>query len=346
MGNPLVGVIKDTHITSKNIDIVKDIFSQFIFLLLQKKITNAIHLGDFFSERRNGHNVDRLTAVKEIIEMFETAKITLYAIQGNHDLQDLEGHIGYMDVYTNSYFQLTHGYEFVDIATIRFHLVPYLLEGNIYLEQLHKAQYSKKLMNILCSHVAVNGVRNNDGSIVATGLSVSEFKNFDKVLLGHYHDESFIKPNVYYLSGCFQQNFGEDQKKGFTIVYDDGSLKFFPSIFKKYYKLKIEATNKKELQEIYLELKDMDFNEVNVRLILTGSEQEFEGIDASIFKELGVDVKYENTKETLVNFENIGDLELITFTKDQLIKNFEEFAKELEYTPRQYTQGLQYLKLI
>lgn len=77
MNKPLLGFIKDTHLNQNNGELVIGIFQQFIDLLQAKGVKYAVHLGDFFSERVGGHNIERLMAVGICIRMFVDAGIKL-----------------------------------------------------------------------------------------------------------------------------------------------------------------------------------------------------------------------------------------------------------------------------
>lgn len=348
MKKPLVAIIKDTHLTKNNGDTVWHIFEQFIRLMQKHGIKKAIHLGDFFSER-GSHNLDRLEKVGQIIKLFIDSEIILYTISGNHDKDILSEERSYLDLYQiaskNQYYVLFHNYHYFDLGNVRFHFIPYFLEGEHYNERLGKIKKGKS-KNVLFTHIAVNGVRNNDGSIVDNGIPLTDFKSFNKVFIGHYHEENFIPPNIYYLPGSYQQNYGESPKKGFTILYDDLSTSFHQSEFIEYKKLKIAASDKKALQEITTELGKMDLSGYNVRLILTGNQSEIESVDTSLFQKNGVDVKWENTQEVAVSFEDIAEADLVVLEKKDLLKYYTQYAKEFDLTLEQHNQGLKRLKLI
>jgi exonuclease SbcD len=352
MAKPLIVIITDVHLKNGNEDLVLNIFHQFIQLMKKLKLKMGIFAGDLFTER-SSQNINRLVTVRAIIEMFIEADLKLFAIAGNHDLIDLTNPLSYLSAFAfeslRDYFELFQQHDFFDLNDkIRISLIPYVLEGEDYMFQLREAVkfIDNKKKNVLITHIAIENARNNDGSLVTaeTGIAIKEFRKFDLVITGHYHQKSFIKPNIHYIGSGYQGNYGEDELKGFTVLYDDLSLKQFHSSFKKYKKLKVAANDKKGLAEILKELKQIDLEEYNVRLILMGSVNEIESFDVSAFEELGVDVKFENTVETIVDFENIDEKDLVSFSDKEIMKNYILYSKEYEFTSEQRSEGLKYLK--
>jgi DNA repair protein SbcD/Mre11 len=351
---PFIGFIKDTHLDQNNGAVVIDIFQQFVDLLKANGVKYAVHFGDFFSERTGGHNIERLMAVGITLRMFIEAEIQLFAIPGNHDKTDLESDYSYLNVYEvtaqSEYFQLFSRHDFVDFeeCNLRLHFIPYFTEGEVYNQQLEEAIkfIDTKRSNILATHIAVNGAINNDGTIVETGIQANAFRRFKKVYSGHYHQEGFVPPNFYYFPSAYQANFGEDENKGFTILNTDLTITFHQSDFKRYKQLKVQVSDKAALREITKELKAIDRNEYNVRVKLLGSTNDLQAFDSTELKQLGVDIKKENTVETSIDFEEVESVVKVTFTKTELIKNYILYAKEFGFTPEQRSIGLGYLKTI
>jgi len=93
-------------------------------------------------------------------------------------------------------------------------------------------------------------VRNNDGSIVEGDVEESYFDSFDLVASGHYHDWSEIGENIVYFRSAYQANFGEDDNKGFTVVYDDCSLEYIQSKFPIYRKIIIDMNDTESMIEV------------------------------------------------------------------------------------------------
>ena len=53
------------------------------------------------------------------------------------------------------------------------------------------------------------------------------FSPFDKVFVGHYHNRTVIPgTGIEYIGSSRQHNFGEDEEKGYTVLYTDGTHEF------------------------------------------------------------------------------------------------------------------------
>lgn len=68
-----------------------------------------------------------------------------------------------------------------------------------------------------------------DGTEVKSELKPSMFEMFKKVYLGHYHNYQRVGSNIYHLGSVQQNNFGEDEKKGFWLLDSDLEVDLIPS---------------------------------------------------------------------------------------------------------------------
>ena len=90
-------IITDTHLKQDNIDLVIDIFKQFIDLIKSRGLNKAIHMGDFFTSR-SSQSLSCLLASQEIFDLFERERIELLIIAGNHDKTSLTDEKSYLSV--------------------------------------------------------------------------------------------------------------------------------------------------------------------------------------------------------------------------------------------------------
>ena len=135
----------------------------------------------------------------------------------------------------------------------------------------------------------VNGVKNNDGSPVTSGVPIKGFDKFDKIFIGHYHNKQIID-NVMYIGSLYQKNFGEDDAKGISIVYNDLSVTQIPTEFKKFETVSynIDDLSIKELESIASTYSKSD---KFIRIKFTGTPQKIATIDKSLFDKHGIDIK-------------------------------------------------------
>lgn len=343
MSKPIVAVITDTHLNGKNTLLVIDIFMQFIDLMKQYEIKIAVFCGDAFQDR-SSQQFENLIAMKMILNLFADNNITLYAIHGNHDKTDQDADDSYLDIYEHTPgLKLFPSFGFVDLPDnkITLSFLSYFTEGVEYTSRLNEL---KKLLkpsrnNVLFTHIAVNGVKNNDGSIVEKGIDLKEFNFFKRVYIGHYHNSSQINDAVFYFGSAYQANYGEDINKGFMILHDDLGVEIFQSNFKRFIKLKIPAS---EVITARKELSSYDTSKDNVRITFTGGEDELQSIDVNSFRKLGVEVKCENTKELSIDFEDIDQVDLNEISQKQLKKFFVEYMNKKQFSSKQKVQALKY----
>ena len=324
----------------ENIDAQKAIFRQAVLVAVSLGLKKVWHIGDIF-ESRKSQPLTVLAAFIEILDIFEEAGIELEAIPGNHDKVDYDSELSYLDVYrwhpnfTLHRKECTVTYEDVDI-----HWLPYFLESGSYMERLRSLILNKQKKNVLLTHVAVNGVRNNDGSVVENDLNRTAFKSFDSVLVGHYHDQSSIH-NVHYIGSAMQKNFGENTEKGFTILFNDATHEFQKAEFTEYVTVKIDADNltQEDLDQLLVDYAD---STDNIRFKFKGEKSKLVAIDKSKFERVGIDVKFDST-EIQGDLSILNTDEFVQFNKAEVLKEFKDFCKKEKY---ETSRGLIYLDII
>lgn len=352
---PIGLILTDTHLKEDNIELVTDIWVQAINKCQELYINNIYFIGDFFTARKaQSLIVDE--AGRNIINKIIKAEINLIIIPGNHDKVDLDSQSSYLDEYTGknfiTIFKDTDCRIVNDTYNLCLHFIPYFKETGSYPEKLNKAISILKKYNdqfpkqnnkhILLTHIAVNGVRNNDGSVIENNLRGTQFSFFDKVFVGHYHNQSFIEPNIYYIGSAYQANFGEDENKGFTILNDDGSHEFIQSNFPKYIKVKLSPKDEKGIKAAEKEYRD---SKDNVRFIFEGEKSELKNVNKEKLSALGIDVKF--NEDSAVPLDNNGLLEKassVSFDRSNINEAFKTFC-EMKHI-EDNTVGLDYLNQI
>lgn len=350
---PIFGVITDTHSKEGNLKFVENIFEQFMSYLKEIDVNVAIHVGDWINERFGNDPLNTLLSIKGILKKFHERKINLFTIAGNHDKRDYTSELSYLNVIEDCSpsLQLYNfpGFYNIQEFEVRIAFLPYFKEGELYLQFLlsliDKIKYDNKKngkkKTILFTHTAISGVKNNDGSEVENDLESDFFDFFDLIIVGHYHNRSSLNSKIHYIGSSHAANFGEDNDKGFVIIYSDLSFDFIQTEFPKYIKVPIQLENKKDLSKKLLEYKD---TEDNVRFILKGSQVELDSFDDSMIRLAGIDVKKENTVELMVNFEEIEDAEITIHNKGTVMKSWIEYADGVQMTKIERNKGLKTIK--
>jgi len=332
-------LVTDTHLRDDNIELVEDIFEQAIDIAIKHQLSSIKHGGDFFDNRK--HQTERtLQAAKRIFGRFEEEEIELDIIPGNHDKSDYKSEDRYLDIYANYPFvnvikdwRIFHSRGFV------LHMVPFFCEKTTYSKYLDLAflNYVEGRKNILLTHVGVNGVLTNDDEEVSELIDKKSFKQFDKVLVGHYHDTQTID-NITYIGSTYQKNYGEDDKKGATLLFDDGTIEQVRFKFPTFKTVKVDLAECTEEQIVELTKGDVEDENASVRVKIKGTKEQIAALNRNNLSRIGLDVKTES-HDPVVDISYM-DHEFKGFNKDLILEEWEPFSEKLKLTEEQKTEGL------
>lgn len=337
MSKPLAIQINDVHIKKENVEQVLDITNQLISTCNELNVNTVFIAGDVF-ESRTSQRLEVLNAFLQMLNLFNENGITCYTIPGNHDKTRYDSEDSFLDAFKyHPAIKLMRDYEKVNIGGISCHFMPFFDE-KMFLDKFNpKIEIGKK--NILITHVAITGSRNNDGTLVESSLSVNMFEGFDRIFSGHYHDYQVIKDKFIHCPSPYQANYGEDEKKGFTVIYDDLTYEIKIANFPKFKKVKVnlDEVKKDELDDL---IKENSLSNDNVRFEIIGSESKIKAIKKDKFIAAGIDVKtkVKEIDDSLIYAEKD---EIVSFNNASLMEEFKEFCKENELN---YLEGVKYLE--
>lgn len=342
MKQPIAIISTDKHLKEQNAEELLDLAEQEIELALKLGVDVVFWLGDIFDSRVSQRQ-ELLTCLDVMLDMYSEAELDLICIPGNHDKTDYTADDSFLTPYRHhpGFFLkeepiLTSG-RFGN-KTIEFACMPFYAQ-DVWLEKFKELPKPKTKASILFSHTAVQGSINNDGQKVNSKIQLKLFKDYGKVFLGHYHDAQQPGSNVFHLPSTRQNNFGEDENKGFTVLYDDLSFELVKSRFKPYRNIKVDAASitPEELKA----LAKTDTNEANVRVTLCGDQQAVKSIDKKVFQKAGIVVK---TKYSEVEAEEGEVAEVLQeLSGSDIITKFKTFCEEKGYN---YDDGLLILKQV
>lgn len=333
----MIAVITDTHLKQGNEDQVYDIFKQAIKVCQDRGIKQLFHAGDFFTSRASqSHSV--MDKAMDIFNLFNQEEIGLTIIPGNHDRTDLESEKSFLDVfkvYRN--IRLIKASEAIYVEELGWiHMLGYFKESGSYSTRLANFIAHNHEKTILITHIAISGVKNNDGSIVTNDLQPNLFKKYDLVLTGHYHFRNQLASNIWYIGSSHPQNFGEDNDKGICIVNKDLSLEFVNLNFPKYFTYRFDC---KDIKQITSQLKQVNHEYDKIRFVITGNETEIENFNRSIFDSYNVDVKFEKTYSKKI-------VELKKYKEDDIMLSFKQFCLDKNIEDNIRTKSLNYLEKV
>jgi len=324
----------DWHLKTSNIETIKDLITQQCELALELEVDTLVCLGDVF-DSRIAQREDVLTAFGQILDIIGGYDLTLWLIPGNHDKTSYNSYDSFLTPYKyHPNLHLVYMAGSIPFVDSKLHLdfLPFFSEQmwldkfNEFTDYIDFSSISKDEKHILCTHIAVTGSKNNDGTMVSSTLSTSLFKQFYKVFSGHYHDQQQIGSNFYHIPSIQQNNFGENSDKGFTVLYEDGSHKLVKSKFKEYVKVKIDldSVTTNDINDLKKKYKGSDNN---IRFEVTGSENVLKSLRKEEFSSLGIELKTK-VKEIQTDIEYSESAEVVEHTSASIKEVFEKFCEK------------------
>ena len=225
--NPIALLINDIHVSKDNIAEFQLNWDEALEVCDKYGIADIIVGGDMWHSR-SSQSLDVLMAVRNAIIKATSNEINLTIAEGNHCKVDQESLLGYSHLfseYPNVY--VVDDYTIMDISdNVVLYVMSYFPENGSFAERIKaiSADLDKNKTNILYAH---EGIRGGLATPSDDELPANLFSNFDTTLVGHYHNRKKIAgTNIEYIGSSRQNNFGEDEEKGYTILYDDGSYEF------------------------------------------------------------------------------------------------------------------------
>jgi len=349
----VVGIlVNDIHLDKDNGELVKDVFKQLI-KVCKEYDTKCIFCGGDVFTNRSGQPLQCLTDWKEILELLTKNKLNIHVIPGNHDKTDSDDERSYLDVYSEPCISLYRSAtrRFINGAVIVF--IPYFKDEK-WVEEFERVNseiednfqegdISSDMSIFMITHSGFDGVMNNDGSKVSSIIKPSMFKDYTKVLIGHYHNASKLADNVIYTGSAYQNNYGENIiDKGFTVLFKDGSTKFLPSKFPKYIKEVIEASDKESLRNLLEKYEGETYD--HIRFVFIGKKTDCQKINISdIQSKYGIDVKFEcdEEKEAIEISESDS---VLSYDKKTVTKDFLKFCSENSIKGSKFKFGFDLIK--
>lgn len=342
---PTALLLNDIHISKDNIPEFQKNWDEALQLCVQHNIADMIIGGDLW-QSRSAQTLDVLIAVRQAILKATSQGITLTIAEGNHCKVDQESLLGYSHLfseYKNVY--VVDDYTVMDISdNVVLYVMSYFPENGSFMERLKQmtaSEFDKSKKNILYIHEGINGALATPSELE---LPARIFKDYDAVLVGHYHNRCVIEgTNIEYIGASRQHNFGEDEEKGYTILYSDGSYEFVKNKANIRYKVIDIAADKIDTRfmERLDDLKATGRYKVKVRACCSSTE--VSGIDKQKLLEAGVTKVEIVTEETEVTETSAHALDK-KFDKSGIKKEYSTFCADKGIDD--VDMGLEYLDKI
>lgn len=229
-----IAIINDTHLGIRNSnDIFLDNHNRFyteIFFpyLVENGITEIIHLGDYFDNRKAVNTKAMNSNRRHFMDHLIKHGIHMRIIAGNHDvyyrntnyinsLKELFGF--YLDN-----ISIVHKAQDFDYDGFTIGLVPWITADNwdYTIDFLENSQ-----AEFLGGHLELSGFEVMRGVVNDKGMSTKYFERFPQVVSGHYHTKNG-NGNILYLGAPFQFYWSDANEPKFFHVLDTDSKTLTP----------------------------------------------------------------------------------------------------------------------
>lgn len=222
MKKPKAVLISDIHFSIPTLEVATKVLTEALFQA-QRIMVPLIIAGDLL----DGKSIIQGKVANRLIEIFSSNNmVKVYILVGNHDLLNEKGTehaLNFLDPYALIIDEFMDNYSGI-------YYLPYYSD-----QEKLKATLKRIPDNstIIC-HQGVQGANMGHYIQDTSSISLEYFKNF-RTISGHYHKKQDLE-NFSYLGSPYTTSFSEagDGPKGFSVLYDDGSLELWPVTTRKH----------------------------------------------------------------------------------------------------------------
>lgn len=344
---PCLLLLNDIHISKDNIPAFKANWQEAIDICRKMDVKEIAIGGDLFFSRA-AQTLDVLLAVHDALLTAAEHGIHVTIAEGNHDKVNQENERGYCHVFDQHSNVLVCD-EFVSLPLgddCRFvlHMMGYFPEDGSFctrLDRLKEEALDPKRLNFLYIHEGINGAlaQPNDKELPA-----KIFEEFDKVFVGHYHNRTIIdKTRIEYIGSSRQHNFGEDEEKGYTVIYTDGSHEFIKNQANTRYRV-IDVAAERAGLHLMDELREIGADgRYKVKVRVHAPQAAIKSVDKAALLDAGA-TKVELIADDEEMLEVAASSLFEKFDSHRIRETYEEFCREKQIDD--VAIGLEYLSKI
>lgn len=344
---PCLLLLNDIHISKDNIPAFKANWQEAIDICRKMDVKEIAIGGDLFFSRA-AQTLDVLLAVHDALLTAAEHGIHVTIAEGNHDKVNQENERGYCHVFDQHSNVLVCD-EYVSLPLgedCRFvlHMMGYFPEDGSFctrLNRLKEEALDPKRLNFLYIHEGINGAlaQPNDKELPA-----KIFEDFDKVFVGHYHNRTIIdKTRIEYIGSSRQHNFGEDEEKGYTVIYTDGSHEFIKNQANTRYRV-IDVSAERAGLHLMDELREIDADgRYKVKVRVHAPQAAMKSVDKAALLDAGA-TKVELIADDEEMLEVAASSLFEKFDSHRIRETYEEFCREKQIDD--VAIGLEYLSKI
>ena len=328
---PCLLLLNDIHISKDNIPAFKANWQEAIDICRKMDVKEIAIGGDLFFSRA-AQTLDVLLAVHDALLTAAEHGIHVTIAEGNHDKVNQENERGYCHVFDqhsnvlvcDEYVSLPLG----DDCRFVLHMMGYFPEDGSFctrLDRLKEEALDPKRLNFLYIHEGINGAlaQPNDKELPA-----KIFEEFDKVFVGHYHNRTIIdKTRIEYIGSSRQHNFGEDEEKGYTVIYTDGSHEFIKNKVNTRYRV-IDVSAERAGLHLMDELREIDADgRYKVKVRVHAPQAAMKSVDKAALLDAGA-TKVELIADDEEMLEVAASSLFEKFDSHRIRETYEEFCRE------------------
>lgn len=338
---PIAIISTDWHLKPDNCELINNLLQDELELAKDMEVDTHIWLGDIFDSRISQKECV-LNTFGNILDSYHNNKQKMFVIPGNHDKTDYTSKNSFLDPYKyHPSFVLLRDGVIKEIGGLKMAFMPFLFDKE-WLDEFENIKDKKA--DILFTHMAFDGSCNNDGSKVDSKLTPTVLKKYKFVLSGHYHNMQYVTQSIIHLGSLCQNNFGEDDKKGFYILYSDGTTELIKSERSSFKKITVDldtmSPDEVEEQITLFHASKRNDND-RIRIEVTGTQDKVSAFDKTKYSAMGIDVKpkIKEVEEVIDAEDKVNEIKVLT--KTDIMDRFASFCKEKKYNVDEASDILQ-----
>ena len=343
---PVALLVNDIHAGSDNLSEFLLNWNEALSVAKGYNVYN-IYIGGDLWQSRASQSLDTLLCVKNALCKASDLGYTVTIAEGNHCKVDQNANEGYSHLFkdlddiviVDDFICDEYGDEDNPIC---LSLMGYYPENGSFMghfsklkDYLSESYKDKKYTSILYIHEGINGALAKSSE---KELPANIFKGFDKVLVGHYHNRVKIEPNIEYIGASRQHNFGEDEEKGYTILYDNGDTEFVKNKVNTRFAT-IQATPSEISPDLMQKYNDSEYN-YKVRVKIECTEDEAADLNRQQILKMGYSKVEVSAKVEVSETDNVEVTE--KFDHNAIIDEYGKFCEKNDYEKK---LGLKYLEV-
>lgn len=328
---PCLLLMNDLHIGKENIPEFVANWNEALRICKEMNVSQIAIGGDLFLSRA-AQTLDILLAVHDCLLSAAEQGINVALANGNHDKVSLESVRGYCHIFdqhpnvlvADDYITLPIG----EGQYALLHMIAYFPEDGSFCSKLNDVKQNaidpaKK--NYLYIHEGINGALSQPSE---KELPANIFDEFERVFVAHYHNRCVIpKTRIEYIGSSRQHNFGEDEQKGYTVIFEDGTHEFVQNRANIRYKV-IDIDGDKvdiNLTDLLDEIREGGRYRTKVRVHTTPEKSG--AINKSILLEAGAS-KVEIITEAIEQVKTVSSSLFEKFDSHKIRETYTEFCRE------------------